>query len=92
MSRALLITYELRNMLTHDYTPLFNEIKNSPKWWHYLPNTWIIISEEDAIAWQRKLVPLTVVGDNLLIIEVRRNSGGWLPKEAWDWINSNISF
>ena len=71
MSKALLITYELRNKATHDYAPLFNEIKKAPKWWHYLPNVWIIISEEDALVWQRKLVPLTVVGDNILIIEAK---------------------
>ena len=92
MSRAFLITYELRSKIGHDYTPFFNEIKKAPKWWHYLSNVWIIISEEDVSSWERKLVPLTVVGDNLLIIEVRRSSGGWLPKEAWGWINTNISF
>jgi len=26
----------------------------------------------------------------LLIIEVRDNVQGWLPKDAWDWIHKNV--
>lgn len=29
--------------------------------------------------------------NNLLIAELGQDFQGWLPKEAWDWINSNLS-
>ncbi|MGC9966485.1 MAG: hypothetical protein ABSE08_13865 [Syntrophobacteraceae bacterium] len=28
--------------------------------------------------------------DYALVIEVRGNSQGWLPKDAWEWIQKNI--
>ncbi|RHF69181.1 hypothetical protein [Fusobacterium mortiferum] len=31
------------------------------------------------------------LGNDLLIAELGRDFQGWLPKEAWDWINSNLS-
>jgi len=30
--------------------------------------------------------------DFILIIEIRKNYQGWLPKEAWDWINERVSY
>lgn len=89
--KAFLITYDLKQKF-HDYTPLYNEIKKALKWWHYLSNTWIIITEEDTASWTRRLGPLTIQGDFLLIVEIKRNANGWLPKEAWDWLNTNIPF
>ncbi len=91
MSRALLITYDLKYKQTQNYSRLFDEIKTANKWWHYLPDVWIIITDYDATYWQNKLVPLTFQGDSLLIIEVKQHSNGWLTKDAWDWINENVS-
>ncbi|MDE2027543.1 MAG: hypothetical protein KGK03_04440 [Candidatus Omnitrophica bacterium] len=89
MSKAFLITYDLKYKSTQNYVPFFNAIRTA-KWWHYLPDAWIIITDKDATYWQNTLVPLTFQGDFLLIIEVKRQSGGWLPLEAWNWINENI--
>lgn len=90
MRKAFLITYELRNLMTHNYTPFFDEIKKIGPWWHYLPNVWLVLSADNGVSLQNKLNPRIVQSDHLLIIEIRRDSGGWLPRDAWSWINQNI--
>ena len=90
MFKAFLITYELRNTSVTNYSSLFDEIKKSYKWWHYLPSAWIILTNEDITSVRAKLIPLIYKNDNLLIIEIRKTSDGWLPADAWKWINENV--
>jgi hypothetical protein len=86
---AYIVTYDLKAP-NRDYTGLFEAIKKSSKWWHYLQSTWIIqTSETPRQVWER-LHPHVDKNDYLLIIEVRDNVEGWLPKEAWDWIHANV--
>ncbi len=91
MFKAFLITYELRNKLIANYNPLFDEIKKVYKWWHYFPNVWIVVVNEDVASLRGRLLPLIYQNDSLLIIEVRKISDGWLPSDAWQWINQNVS-
>jgi hypothetical protein len=86
---AYLITYDLKQFPMF-YSALYEEIKKANKWWHYLPNSWIIITDQSILDWHKRLIPKTYQGDQILIIQVKHNSGGVLPKEAWDWINLNI--
>jgi hypothetical protein len=30
--------------------------------------------------------------DYLLVVRVTRPYQGWLPKDAWEWVNSRIGF
>ena len=35
----------------------------------------------------------SAINRNFLIAEIKpKNTHGWLPKEAWDWINKHIHF
>lgn len=89
MSKAYSITYDLRQP-GRDYSNLFEAIKKSPRWWHYLESTWIIVTEETANQVWERISSAIDKNDFLLIIEVRDNVQGWLPKDAWDWIHQNI--
>jgi Fe-S cluster biosynthesis and repair protein YggX len=89
MSKAYSITYDLRQP-GRDYTNLYEEIKKSPKWWHYLESTWMIITEESANQVWERIRPYIDKNDYLLIIGVRNDVQGWLPKDAWDWIHLNV--
>ena len=40
-------------------------------------------------AWDR-IGPHIDANDFLLIIEIRDNVQGWLPKDAWEWIHANV--
>ncbi|HWO73582.1 MAG TPA: hypothetical protein VNN21_08490 [Dehalococcoidia bacterium] len=74
-----------------DYTPLFERIKALGDWMHYIESLWIIQTRQPttAAAIYRELEPYIHPSDDyLLIIEVKRNYFGILPKEAWDWLNN----
>lgn len=87
--RAYSINYDLKAP-GRDYAGLYEAIKSSGQWWHYLDSTWIVISNESATGIWNRLAQHIDKNDYLLIIEVRNNVHGWLPKQAWDWIQANV--
>ena len=87
--RAYCVTYDLKTP-GRNYTALFEALKQSPKWWHYLQSTWLIQTTETPDQVWGRLVQQIDRTDFLLIIEVRRSTQGWLPKDAWDWITQNV--
>lgn len=87
-----LITYNISK--DKDYLGFYNAIKTAgTAWWHYIDNAWIIKTSENVGAIYDKLEPhINKENDNLLIIKIDPavgNKQGWLPKKAWDWINTN---
>lgn len=88
MKKAYLITYNLNYY--DNYEALEIELKSSKKWWHFLDRTWIIISEETPKEIWDRIKNKINQDNNLLIIEVKNNSEGWLSAEAWSWIKENI--
>jgi len=89
MNKVYAIVYELRTP-GRDYTPLYNAIKASGKWWHYLPSAWLVHTSESANQLWNRLAPHIQKNDSMLVIEVRNHNQGWLPKRAWDWINAHV--
>ncbi len=85
---VLLVTYTLRNEVK-DYSPLFEAIKNGgTRWWHYIDTVWIVETTLTADQFAHKLYPFIEKPDYLLVVRIMNEHQGWLPKEAWDWINS----
>jgi len=81
----LIITYDLHP--AHDYTQFYEALKTQgTSWWHYLSSTWLISTtkrpDEVLDALRSYLGP----NDRLLIAEMGNVYNGWLPKDAWDWI------
>ena len=75
----------------HDHTDLIGELQASDNWWHYLSNTWILIRREDLGSLQSKLVPLIYDTDRLLVVPISAATvGGWLPLDAWKWLEQQI--
>lgn len=89
MSKAYAINYDLKAP-GRNYTLLYEEIKKSPQWWHYLESTWIIITDETPTQVWNRLANHIDKNDYLMVIEVRDNVQGWLPKDAWDWIHTKV--
>jgi hypothetical protein len=89
MNKAYAINYDLKAP-GRDYSGLYEEIKKSLGWWHYLESTWIIVTSETPDQIWNRLEPHIDKNDYLLIIEVRDNVQGWLPKDAWGWIYENV--
>lgn len=88
--RKYLITYSLKTP-NKDYTPFYNALKSMGPWWHHLESTWIIKSDLTPKEIYSRIGPgLLTVRDFILVVEiVPTNKEGFLPREAWDWINSD---
>jgi len=87
--KAYSITYDLKAP-GRNYESLYEAIKQSGKWWHYLESTWLVITDKTSQEIWASLAQTIDKNDLLLIIEIRKDCYGWLPAEAWDWINENV--
>jgi len=84
---VLLITYSLKNK-TKDYSPFFKAIqKNANGWMHYIDDTWIVNTNLEAEKYAEKLYPHMLKNDYLLVVKIYNNHQGWLPEDAWNWLN-----
>jgi hypothetical protein len=85
---VLLVTYSLKNK-QKDYSELFSAIKaNANGWWHYLDNTWVVNTNKSADEFTRELFPYIEKPDRLLVVKITGDHQGWLPKDAWNWLNN----
>lgn len=72
-----------------NYSDIHNKITSMPNlysWFHYLRSSYILISScdnEELAENIRKIIP----NKRFLIFKVDLSTRhGWLPREAWDWI------
>jgi hypothetical protein len=57
-------------------------------WWHYIPNIYLVATTLSPSQLYNLIVPGAAGIQYVLIVEVKPgNNYGWLPKDAWDWIN-----
>lgn len=73
-----------------DYSRFVAEMQRSVDWWHYLSNTWIVLRRDTLVEMQNVLVPLIGTQDRLLIVPAKGPSVGWLPQDAWTWLNAHV--
>ena len=83
------VSYDLRKQ-GKDYIGLFEQLKHSRRWWHYLDSTWLISTEESPSELYNRLVAHLDADDRILIIGAGNHIQGWLPKDAWEWIYREI--
>ena len=86
-----LISYDL-NKTGQDYNSLYEAIKNSSTgvWFHYLDSTWIIKSYLSIQQVSDNIKSKMDDNDSLLVIEVKNNYYGWLPKDAWEYLRTDV--
>ncbi|MCB9169985.1 MAG: hypothetical protein H6594_06490 [Flavobacteriales bacterium] len=60
-------------------------------WWHYLPNAYIILVADNINASGVSDYVRSIIGSKHFLVTRFDpwDHNGWLPKEAWDWINEN---
>lgn len=88
--KVYLVTYDLKNP-GRDYVALYEAIKRSGKWWHYLDSTWLVATNESATQVYNRLSQYIDKNDFIFVIRVTNEYSGWLPQDAWDWIRHEIS-
>jgi len=61
-------------------------------WWHYIDNTYILIVEYGITAKNiSDFVQNNTNNMKFFVSEINlKNHNGWLPNEAWDWINEQM--
>jgi hypothetical protein len=84
------INYDLKRP-GQNYPALYEAIKGCGAWWHFLGSTWLVDTSLAAQGIWDRLSPHVDTNDYILVIGVTRDYQGWLPKEAWEWINSRVS-
>lgn len=72
------------------YEPLYAVLRQSPKWFNYMSGTWIVVRQETLVDFAAKIRPLIFTNDRLLVMPAKGPGDGWLPKDAWDWINNEV--
>lgn len=80
------INYDLKRP-GQNYDALHEAIKSCGNWWHFLGSTWLVDTALSAQGIWNKLEPHVDANDFFLVIGVTRDYQGWLPQEAWAWIN-----
>lgn len=73
-----------------DTTALTLELQRVGMWIHVLDDSWIIGTNESALALWNRLTPWLTTTDRVLIAEFPVNASyqGWLTKDAWDWLTT----
>ena len=86
----VLITYDLQDP-TRDYSSLYEEIKKAGNWWHHIDSVWIVKSDVPPKALGERLLKHLDPKDYLLVTEIKSNTWGNLPKEAFTWLEKNLN-
>ncbi len=80
------INYDLKRP-GQNYEALHDAIKGCGAWWHYLGSTWLVDTTLTADAIWNRLANRVDKNDFFLIIKISREYSGWLPEDAWKWLN-----
>ena len=86
-----LVSYDLKTP-GKDYAKLYEALKASPGWWHYLESLWLLSSAESLEAWHARIRSRIDENDAFIIMGLTRSMqrNGWLPEKAWEWIRQHL--
>jgi len=87
---VILVTYDLKTP-GRAYSTFYDSLKEQGNWWHYLTSTWLIETNKTPSDVYSALAPHITVKDWILVIPVKKPSYGYLPQDAWDWINARLT-
>lgn len=81
-----MISYDLKSE-NHDYTEMYEKIKEIGDWYHPLESLWFVVSDSLATDIYHRLENVKGDKDNILVMELQpKNRQGWMPRSFWDWI------
>lgn len=83
------ITYDL-NATGQNYEKVINAIKDASTgvWCTYWKSSYLIQTNLTVQQVSDKITPHLDSNDRLLVIEVKHNYQGWLPEDAWKYIDN----
>ena len=88
---TILIGYDL-NKTGQDYNDLIEKIKSLGAWWHHLDSTWIVKTNQSAVAVRDMLGPLIDSNDELLVIDITGDAAAWkgFNERGSKWLKDNL--
>jgi hypothetical protein len=86
---VILVTYDLKTP-GRVYTQFYETLKAQGNWWHYLSTTWLLHTQKTPNQIYTALAEHLTVKDWVLVLPVTKPAFGYLPKDAWDWINARL--
>lgn len=95
LKKSYIIIYDKGGIFdAFDYKKFHNTLttaKGVNSWWHYIDNSYIIITDNNVTATNlSEFILHHLPNKHFFVSELNlKNHNGWLPKEAWDWINNN---
>ena len=90
MPQIYLIAYDFTGS-SDKYSDLFDELKKSPRWWHYIDAVWLLSTDESANQIYTRLEPYLNDDISMFITEIGNDHQGWLPDKAWKWIRKHVN-
>ncbi len=64
-------------------------LKRAKGWWNYFGHNWIKKKKKSMSDWHAELKRMIGGVGNFIILEVTETFiNGWLPNDAWTWINN----
>lgn len=82
-----LVAFDLKHR-RHNYRPFFAALQTTGAWFNFFDNS-VLINTTETVEhlWER--LNLHVTGEDfLLVIRVTSEYHGWLPPEAWNWLDA----
>jgi predicted regulator of amino acid metabolism with ACT domain len=67
--------------------------KDVNSWWHHINNTFMITTNSNVTALSiQKFIKNYFTDSHFMILQIHSPDeyNGWLPQNAWDWIESNL--
>jgi hypothetical protein len=72
------------------YDDFFETIRQSDEWLSYIPGVVIVRSRRTLVSLATELRQKIRTGDRLLVMPAKGPADGWMPKDAWEWMNARL--
>jgi len=92
-NKTYIVTLDKGGLLdTFNYVEFHKQLTTAEgiiSWWHYLESTYLLIVPDSAnSATITQFITSIAPKKHFFVAKIDlRDYNGWLPKEAWDWIN-----
>jgi hypothetical protein len=86
---AYVVIYVL-NGPPSSYFDLLKELNDCEGWLHYIDNVWIVLTHRTLVDIGSSLRQKIRTGDWLMVMPAKGPVDGWLPADAWTWLNKYL--
>lgn len=86
---AYIVAFTLQGPI-EAYQDFFVELQSGENWFNYIPGIWIVVSRRSMVYLTASLRAKIRVGDWLMVMPAKGPVDGWLPPQAWAWLNQNL--